>query len=60
MVIYGFVNIATDHDVVQRALWSRAVDSERLDLLYPPIIQKCSLTTSRVLYQLCLYQLGLC
>ncbi len=42
MVIYGFVNIEADHDVVQRALWSRAVDSERLDLLYPPIIQKCS------------------
>ncbi len=42
MVIYGFINIAADHDVVQRALWSRAVDSERLDLLYPHIIQKCS------------------
>lgn len=60
MVIYSFVNIAADHDVVQRALWSQAVDSERLNLLYPPIIQKCSLTTSRELYQLCIYTLGLC
>lgn len=33
MVIYGFVNIEADHDVVQRALWSRTVDSERLNLL---------------------------
>lgn len=41
VVIYGFVNIAADHDAIQKALRSRAVDSERLDMLYPPIIQKC-------------------